>query len=434
MLFAEPEQAPPALGNNPDARPELDVFEGPEKKLEVFFTLPDDSSPGFRSFGKEDWTPLLKDAACTILHVQPSEHFDAYLLSESSLFVYPSRVILKTCGTTTLILVLPKLLALADKLGATLLHAHYSHFRYKFPELQLYPHTSFCAEQQCLSKLLEGHISAVHSRVLGPPSGHCWYALCTEPPAPPASPSLDGPTPKPLARASELDDLFEVAMEGLAPDVCALFHEDSDLHHGLTGRKLAQSMTRLSGIGGLVAGATVDDWAFEPCGYSMNACRGRYYYTVHITPEVDFSYASFETNDPAFRDDAKVAAVLAVFCPSTATLTLTTRRSEVTLPEYVIDGFERASYEHTLLAPAVSVCCANFVSAALGAPAASLGGDAKRKAADVEGGDEGGSEASSEDTWEWSEKESEKWSEKESEKEELISPITSTMTPMCAAR
>ena len=89
-----------------------DVFEGPEKKLEIFFSRSPTVAAGFRSYDAAVWEDLLTPANCKILHCAPSAAFDAYLLSESSLFVYSSRVILKTCGTTTLLLVLPKLLEL----------------------------------------------------------------------------------------------------------------------------------------------------------------------------------------------------------------------------------------------------------------------------------------------------------------------------------
>ena len=87
--------------------PEYEHFEGPEKKLEVFFGQTADDR-GFLQFPEHAWADLLKDAQCTILHRMSSAHGDAYLLSESSLFVFPHRVILKTCGTTTLLLAIPK--------------------------------------------------------------------------------------------------------------------------------------------------------------------------------------------------------------------------------------------------------------------------------------------------------------------------------------
>ena len=89
-----------------------DVFEGPEKKLEVYFSRGEDSS-GLRRFQHDIWSDMLADAACTILHQESNKDFDAYLLSESSMFVYPDRLILKTCGTTTLLLALPKVGPLA---------------------------------------------------------------------------------------------------------------------------------------------------------------------------------------------------------------------------------------------------------------------------------------------------------------------------------
>lgn len=40
--------------------------------------------------------------------------------------------------------------------------------------------------------------------------------------------------------------------------------------------------------------AVIDDYVFEPCGYSMNGQQGGVFSTIHITPEDGFSYASFE--------------------------------------------------------------------------------------------------------------------------------------------
>ena len=129
-------------------------FEGPEKKLEVFFTAPPDHA-GFRRFAQHVWADVLADAHCSILHTVGNESFDSYLLSESSLFVYPHKLILKTCGTTTLLLTLPKIQSLAKQLRCCLSHVHYSHFRFGQPQLQPYPHSSFSEEQATLSTLPE---------------------------------------------------------------------------------------------------------------------------------------------------------------------------------------------------------------------------------------------------------------------------------------
>ena len=56
----------------------------------------------------------------------------------------------------------------------------------------------------------------------------------------------------------------------------------------------APQTTQASGIRTLVPDAVIDDYVFEPCGYSMNGQEGSTFSTVHITPEAGFSYASFE--------------------------------------------------------------------------------------------------------------------------------------------
>jgi len=337
-----------------------EVFEGPEKKLEVFFSPSASDAEGFRQFGQATWSELLVAVSCTILHTKANDQFDAYLLSESSMFVYADKVILKTCGTTTLLLFVPKLLALAEKIGAVVENVHYGRYRYKFPEQQLYPHASFDQERAYLSQ----HFSAVHSRVVGPEDGRCWFVLCARPEQQPAK----KPTPKQLPLAAEAtpppsppregEDIFEMAMEGLSHDVCTRFFESTFPH--LSGRALAAHMTKVSGIGALLPDVDIDDWAFEPCGYSMNGLRDGFYYTIHITPEEGFSYASFETNDPKYRHPEWVQAVVSTFAPTVCTATLTTRHVSPELPTYQMPGYERTCMEVAELGAGVSVCSMNF--------------------------------------------------------------------------
>lgn len=63
------------------------------------------------------WAEVCKDAKCSILHHESNAKFDAYLLSESSLFIFPDRMIAKTCGQTTLLNLIPHLFTLAEAVG-----------------------------------------------------------------------------------------------------------------------------------------------------------------------------------------------------------------------------------------------------------------------------------------------------------------------------
>lgn len=95
-------------------------FEGPEKvvEIELVNNIGPDNGRGLRNLSKEDWEGILHNVKCNILDSLSNEyvqslwfwfcrHFDAYILSESSLFVYPYKCIIKTCGTIALLLVLP---------------------------------------------------------------------------------------------------------------------------------------------------------------------------------------------------------------------------------------------------------------------------------------------------------------------------------------
>lgn len=71
----------------------------------------------------------------------PSEAFDAYVLSESSLFVYPDKMVLKTCGTTRLLDAVPCILELAAGLAMQPCRCKFSRASYLFPELQVTSHS-----------------------------------------------------------------------------------------------------------------------------------------------------------------------------------------------------------------------------------------------------------------------------------------------------
>ena len=68
------------------------------------------------------------------------------------------------------------------------------------------------------------------------------------------------------------------------------------------------AVTTGSGIRALLPGAAIDDYVFEPCGYSMNGLEGALASSIHVTPEEGWSYASFELSGPSLPDVAALAA------------------------------------------------------------------------------------------------------------------------------
>jgi S-adenosylmethionine decarboxylase len=139
-------------------------FEGPEKLLEMWFAEnPTESGLGLKSIPREKWEDMLTEVGCKVLSVVKSAGVDAYLLryirlirlhSESSLFIFPHKLILKTCGTTTLLTGIPPILALAHEAGFQYGDVHrvfYSRKSFMFPERQRSPHGSWGEEVQRLN-------------------------------------------------------------------------------------------------------------------------------------------------------------------------------------------------------------------------------------------------------------------------------------------
>jgi len=114
------------------------VFEGSEKRIEVDFSFSAKApAKGLRALSREQLDELMALAHCEIVSSRTNDHFDAYVLSESSLFVYPNKYVLKTCGTTRLLRSIPRLLELASGLGMQVARAKYSRATFLFPEHQV---------------------------------------------------------------------------------------------------------------------------------------------------------------------------------------------------------------------------------------------------------------------------------------------------------
>ena len=415
---------------------------GPEKLLEVWFSaspasLPARTAPnGLKAVPSEQWKEMLDLVNCKVLSIVESEDVDAYLLSESSMFVFPHKLILKTCGTTTLLCGLPRILEIAavtagfphavcDSIAglpptATPYRVFYSRKNFLFPDRQRGPHRSWRDEVKSLDKLFLGG----SAYMIGKMNGEHWYLYLTEPNTiltPPATPERTETETKvlklpasrmetilPTNATDDEDETLEILMTDLDEENAKQFYldnasavaegryfqrarrarkdaeehlstinesslEDSSLGQSIEsnpdamdifgntssdedelslsdttyilpeelsteGHALGTVVSECSGLSDVYCAskypdARIDAYLFTPCGFSANGVvpsakgpKSTHYFTVHVTPEPQCSYASFETNVPSSQTGRETAEVVEqvvnIFKPGRFSVTL----------------------------------------------------------------------------------------------------------------
>ncbi|KAI0645390.1 S-adenosylmethionine decarboxylase [Trametes meyenii] len=394
-------------------------FEGPEKLLEIWFApsaadcadaaSSTDGKYGLRRVPRAIWEEMLDIVKCKILSVVEGTESDAYLLSESSFFVSPHRLILKTCGTTLNLLGVPRILEIArDHAGLpSVYRLFYSRKAFMFPERQLGPHREWKAEIEFLDRLFPNGAAYTVGKV----NGDHWLLYLTAPTsgtssngstapssprlppdendAPQAGPSNVNAVPPADNPVDDADDAtvsdytIEILMTHLSPEARAPFFskappEEADATAGADGMALSSEL----GITELFPPhlTTLDAYAFSPCGYSCNALLkwrpdagqdpthpGEGYYTIHVTPEEGWSYASFECNVPLPTSPTDKATsvpdlktlirrVVDIFHPGRLTLTLfiSSKDNDATEEEEGVSAVEAAqrAFKSALTLPA----------------------------------------------------------------------------------
>ncbi len=410
--------------------------------LEIWFSSSADLLPataaqdGLKAVPAAAWEDMLDLVNCKVLSTVLSPQVDAYLLSESSMFVFPHKLILKTCGKTTLLSGLPRILEIAaigagfthrvanDSLGtataAIPYRVFYSRKNFIFPDRQRGPHRSWRDEVKSLDKLFQGG----SAYMIGKMNGDHWYLYLTEPHTiltPPSTPErtvtptkcLDLPTSKMSlaackAEVEDGDETLEVLMTDLEPENAKQFYLDNastvaegqyyqkgreaeadvqehmgsftkairtneplkpiveedvdvfsntssdpaDLMYSSTndlsypidltteGHVLGTIVSESSGLANVYPvskypDARIDAYLFNPCGFSANGVipapaaphdkDTTHYFTVHVTPEPEWSYASFETNVPSNQSGRETADlidhVVSIFKPGRFSVT-----------------------------------------------------------------------------------------------------------------
>jgi S-adenosylmethionine decarboxylase len=290
-------------------------FEGPEKKLELILKS---AMTGLRQNRDGRWDRVVRASGASVISTACTETLDAYLLSESSLFVWEDRILMITCGQTSLVEALPVILEIVDKDDVALLF--YERKNLMYPNHQL---SDFEAEAGRIGAFFPGK-----SYRLGPANHdhvHIFYSTHAS------------------VNADE-DATLELLMHDLHPDAALMYTPECG--HG------AGDIPTLTGIDCLYPEMTLDAYLFEPFGFSLNATCGASYFTIHVTPQASGSYASFETN--LVRDDYAdlVARVLGIFRPGRFSYVLTSAsadRRSINMPiAEAVTGYrpvERSFYE-----------------------------------------------------------------------------------------
>lgn len=142
----------------------------------------------------------------------------------------------------------------------------------------------------------------------------------------------DSEDPSPFGNSghSHPDQTIEIHMTGLNPEKMKNFyHDETQTVSGIVG---GQWVDKQTGIDQLYPQAQLDSYLFEPCGYSSNGLWEDRYFTFHVTPEPQCSYASFESNIPVEKSHSVendetspvenlISKVLDIFDPSSFTVT-----------------------------------------------------------------------------------------------------------------
>jgi S-adenosylmethionine decarboxylase len=371
---------------NPEQQLSLLGFEGPEKLIEVWFKPPQEKlnelndldlegsthGYGLRTVEKEIWDDMLTVVRAQVLSVTSNQYQDAYLLSESSMFVSPYRFMIKTCGTTTLLNAVPKILDIAKQhCGLDTISAFfYSRKCFMFPDRQERPHGSWDSEVDFLEKIFPECKFNTSAYVVGKLNRDHWNLFMATPYEENVLKYTNSIADLPIEQfnseietlikeevkknkfdnegISEDDFTLEILMSGLDQKRMVNFwrteeekrevmeiEERGDVY---VKGKTEERVYEQSGLKAVFPQAQMDHYVFNPCGYSSNALLGEHYYSVHVTPEDICSYASFECNLPLGNKlnqyksyNELIYKVLNIFNPEQFVITLFTRKPEGTL-------------------------------------------------------------------------------------------------------
>ncbi|KAI1709264.1 adenosylmethionine decarboxylase domain-containing protein [Ditylenchus destructor] len=275
-------------------------FEGAEKLLEIWFDSCQKQG-SLRKIPKEELVTMLDIACCHILHSKSNEFVDSYVLSESSMFVSDNRFILKTCGATKLLAIIERMIHLAKVYGSLdiVTNVYYSH-----------------GGAYCMGSLKQDR----------------WYLYTLN---------------TPLVAPTYSDHTLEILMNDIPRDIAKIY--------SMAECKNGEECTKRGGINRLMPiGTLMHEELFEPVGYSMNGLvpDSDQYVTIHITPEPEFCFVSFETNQRRECLYKQTLKVLDCFKPNKFMITIFSnelsqmgRKAQQRIWNEEIPGYQRVNIQ-----------------------------------------------------------------------------------------
>jgi S-adenosylmethionine decarboxylase len=267
-------------------------FEGPEKKLEIVL---DKELSSLRDNSTKKWDKVVEKSQAQIISHISNDRLDAYLLSESSLFVWNDRILMITCGDTILVDVIPEILSF---IGETKYLLFYECRNFNFPHLQP---SDFNKDSEKILTYVDGstcklgQTSSNHINIFN-----------------------GGSSTK--QNNDETDETLQILMDDLDPERLVFFSNENG-----NNVKDVIEKTKISSI---YKDMKLDGYLFFPHGFSINGILDDRYFTIHVTPQKQFSYVSFETNFIEDNYSETINKIVSIFKPKHFSVILTTNRKD----------------------------------------------------------------------------------------------------------
>ena len=282
------------------------MFEGSEKKVEVIFSP---TREPLRNLPDSFWKRLCNKAQARIVSRFSNSFCDSYILSESSLFIWDHRLLMLTCGKSSLVNATLSLLKNFKESDIELLFYQRKN--------EFFPYSQKSSSMDDFSKIIKKINGKAYC--FGVPDEHHFYLFHSE-----NKGRLTG----------QPDRTIEILMYDLDDHIKELFFKASS----------ASDIKNRLGLHQIFDNAQVEDYIFKPVGYSLNGLIGKnQYYTIHVTPQEPGFYVSFETNVVEQSVNEITEKVLSIFKPFSFDI-IVFCSNDMGSFEYKTDSFTRSAY------------------------------------------------------------------------------------------